>query len=477
VSYCLSRQVAGFVDLITRRELLAALAASVAALCQGSRGLVLPIGCAVFASAFLARPGEAPIAHLRVTRTLCPVLAPLLAVLAMLAIDAAVAATAMPVPGWLLVAAASGAATAVADSLRERAIAARRVRVAFVGSAAECARLADDLGVAYLRRFELVGRIAVGHDVSGRIPALGALGSLRAAIVDARIDLLVLGHGVPRLRVFEEFADSCLDLRVRIDDLPVLYEETFGQVPVSEINAAWFVQLADADARRPATWIKRGLDLVILGSIGILSMPLVAVLAYLVRLDGGPALYAQTRIGEHGRPFRIYKLRTMRSAQDEPAAWATDDDPRVTRLGRILRRTHLDELPQLWNIMRGEMSFVGPRPEQAPFVDHLERVLPFYQRRHLMRPGLTGWAQVRCGYAGSDAASALKLCNDLYYYKHRSLGIDLLVLCETAGQLLLGHWGGVSTVQSAGAGLPLAPVDTQPAPGELPAPDGVLDAA
>jgi lipopolysaccharide/colanic/teichoic acid biosynthesis glycosyltransferase len=226
-------------------------------------------------------------------------------------------------------------------------------------------------------------------------------------------------------------------------------------------------------------WVKRAADLVILGLVGVLSLPLLAVLAYLVRLDGGPVLYVQTRIGERGRPFRIYKLRTMRLAEDQPAAWATDDDPRVTQLGRVLRRTHLDELPQLWNIVRGEMSFVGPRPEQAPFVDHLEHVLPFYQRRHLIRPGLTGWAQVRCGYASSDAASAMKLCNDLYYYKHRSLRVDLLVLCETAGQLLLGPRSGVSTAVSAGVGLAQPTVEAQPAPGELAAPtaDGVLDAA
>jgi lipopolysaccharide/colanic/teichoic acid biosynthesis glycosyltransferase len=462
-------------DLIARRELLAALAGSVVALYLRSGDLVLPIGCALFVSAFLIRPGEAPIAHLRVTRTLCPVLAPLLAVLAMCAIDTVLGARAMPVHDWFVVAAAAGAAAAIADSLR----ASRPVRVAFVGDAAGCARLAHDLDVADLQRFELVGRIAVEHDVAGESPVLGALGSLRAAIVDARVDLIVLGSGVPRLTVFEEFADYCLDLRVRIDELTVLYEETFGHVPVAEINAAWFAQLADAHARRPATWVKRGLDLVILGSVGVLSLPLLVVLAFLVRLDGGPALYSQTRIGEHGRPFRIYKLRTMRLAQDEPAAWATDDDPRVTHLGRILRRTHLDELPQLWNILRGEMSFVGPRPEQAPFVDHLERVLPFYQRRHLIRPGLTGWAQVRCGYAGSDAASAMKLCNDLYYYKHRSPGVDLLVLCETAGQLLLGRRGPAGTAESPGAGPSLPTVDTPAVPGEVAAPaaDRVLDAA
>ena len=142
----------------------------------------------------------------------------------------------------------------------------------------------------------------------------------------------------------------------------------------------------------------------------------------LIRRDGGPALFAQVRIGEGGQRFRLHKLRTMRVGADASAQWACPDDPRITRIGAWLRRTHLDELPQLVNVLRGEMSLVGPRPEQPEFVDRLEQILPFYQRRHLMRPGITGWAQVRCGYAGSDVGSAWKLCHDLYYAKHRSAG-------------------------------------------------------
>jgi lipopolysaccharide/colanic/teichoic acid biosynthesis glycosyltransferase len=140
----------------------------------------------------------------------------------------------------------------------------------------------------------------------------------------------------------------------------------------------------------------------------------------------------------------------------DEAVWAADRDPRTTTVGRFLRRTHLDELPQLWNVLRGEMSFVGPRPEQLPFVERLERSLPFYQRRHLIRPGLTGWAQVRCGYAGSDVGAAWKLCNDLYYVKHRSLALDLLLLLETVGLLILGPKAvdEVELVPWAGTGLP-----------------------
>ena len=466
-------------DMTIRGDQLGALAGGgVAAVCKASGHLALSIGGAVLAGGLLLRPGRAHIAHLRVARALHPVLAPMMAVLALFAVHTVLHAEAMSTYGWFLVAVATATASAVGESLRRQGIIGGCTRAAFIGSAAAGDHLARDLDRADVRRFHLIGRVAVERDLSGDLPVIGELGGLRAALVDSRIDLLVLGGGVPRSAVFDEFAEACLDLRVRIAELPVFCEDVFGYVPVSEINAAWFARLVDAHARQPVAWVKRALDLAMVGALGVLALPVLAVLAYLVRLDGGPALYAQTRIGEHGRPFRLYKLRTMRLAPDAAATWTAHDDPRVTRLGRLLRNTHLDELPQLWNIARGEMSFVGPRPEQPAFVEHLERVLPFYQRRHLIRPGLTGWAQMRCGYADSDEASAWKLCNDLYYYKHRSLGVDLLVLAETAGQIVLGRFGGVRHPRRAGRGL-AAPttLEIQPVLAELASPtvDGAFD--
>ena len=416
---------------------IAAFAGSVAVLYEGKASLFLPIGGALLAGTLGFRGAEGHIAHLRLLRALYPLAAPVLVVLALLTADTAFSLGAMSVHGWLVVAVAAAAATAAVEPL----IVGRRTRIAFVGSAAAAGRLAHDLRHADVRRFELVGRIADDRDLSGAVPILGALGDLRTALVDGQVDLLVLGRGVPRLKVFEEFADACLDLRVRMMEEPELYEHAFGYVPVSEINAAWFARIVDGRSRQPVAWVKRALDLAMVVAVGTVALPVLALLAYLVRRDGGPALYAQTRIGERGRPFRLYKLRTMQLARDDHARWTADADPRVTRLGGILRSTHLDELPQLWNIARGEMSFVGPRPEQPAFVEHLERVLPHYQRRHLIRPGLTGWAQVRCGYGGSELGSAGKLCNDLYYYEPRSFGVDLLVLTETAGQIMLGRFG------------------------------------
>jgi lipopolysaccharide/colanic/teichoic acid biosynthesis glycosyltransferase len=231
-------------------------------------------------------------------------------------------------------------------------------------------------------------------------------------------------------------ADSCLHLPVRLVELSVLFEEAFGHVPTAEINAAWFQYLADPRARVSTGPLKRAIDVAGATLVLAVTLPLLPALILLIRRDGGPGLFTQVRIGEGGRRFRLHKLRTMSVDADASAQWASPDDPRITRIGAILRRTHLDELPQLVNVIRGEMSLVGPRPEQPAFVDRLERILPFYQRRHLMRPGITGWAQIRCGYAGSDVGSAWKLCHDLYYAKHRSIGFDLLILCETFATLL-----------------------------------------
>jgi exopolysaccharide biosynthesis polyprenyl glycosylphosphotransferase len=306
-------------------------------------------------------------------------------------------------------------------------------RAAYIGGPRGAARLADALELGGSNRYVLAGRIACGADEDGDCApeVLGSLDDLPALVIEHDIDVLIMGAEAPRLDVFGRMADSCLDLPVRLAELSVLFEEIFGHVPVAEINPAWFQCVADPDMRAGTGPMKRGVDLVAGSLLLLFAAPLIAVFALIIRRDGGPAVYRQLRIGEGGRPFLLYKLRTMRIEADVSARWAAPDDPRITRVGTFLRRTHLDELPQLVNVLRGEMSLVGPRPEQPELVDRLETMLRFYQRRHLTRPGITGWAQVRCGYAGSDTGSAWKLCHDLYYVKHRSVGLDALILGET----------------------------------------------
>jgi lipopolysaccharide/colanic/teichoic acid biosynthesis glycosyltransferase len=310
------------------------------------------------------------------------------------------------------------------------------VRVAVIGAPDVAERLRSDLD-RYSRRFALVGRIALpGED--GAELALADLGGLRQAVLEHDIRLLILSSTAPRLPVYDELVSRCLDLSVKLVELPPFYEAVFGYVPVSELNVVWFHYLVDPYAQFPHRYVKRAIDLVGAVLLALPALPLCAILMLLIRRDGGPGIFRQERIGEGGKPFTLYKLRTMRPSSGSDAQWAAIDDPRVTPPGRLLRCTHLDELPQLFNVFRGEMSLVGPRPEQPAVVEQLERDVPFYQRRHLVRPGITGWAQIRCGYARSESGSVWKHCHDLYYLKHRSIAIDLRILVVSLRLAVLG---------------------------------------
>jgi lipopolysaccharide/colanic/teichoic acid biosynthesis glycosyltransferase len=303
-------------------------------------------------------------------------------------------------------------------------------RIAVLGSSAAAEGLMADLRCRG-RRPQMMGRIGAAPVGRPDRHWLGDVADLRAIVERYEIDLLLLCRGVPRMEVFEELDRSCWDLPVRLCELSWFYESEFKQVPIAELDAAWLQCLLHPryDPRPP--WTKRALDVVVSVIAAAIVMPLLLLLALLIRRDGGPALYRQVRIGEGGRPFTMLKLRTMHHVVDADSPWTLPDDVRVTRLGAVLRRAHIDELPQLLNVLRGQMSIVGPRPEQPLYVQELERSLRFYSRRHQLRPGLTGWAQVRCGYGGSQLGTAWKLSHDLYYLKHRGLRFDLLILLET----------------------------------------------
>jgi lipopolysaccharide/colanic/teichoic acid biosynthesis glycosyltransferase len=212
------------------------------------------------------------------------------------------------------------------------------------------------------------------------------------------------------------------------------YEELMGHVPVGTIDAGWYCHIVHPQFRAFSGISKRAFDLVAASLIGLVALPLLAISALAIKLgDGGPVLFRQRRVGEHGQTFEILKLRTLTHEPqlDRHNGWALADEDRVTPIGRVLRRWHLNEFPQLWNVLRGEMSFVGPRPEEPEIVAEVERHMPHYGARHLVKPGITGWAQVRCGYAHSELGTAWKLCYDLYYVRHRSLLGDLMIAIET----------------------------------------------
>ena len=320
-----------------------------------------------------------------------------------------------------------------------------RRRVAVVGSAATTIDLRAELAARSDSSVVVVGHIGIDPPAAamplpeGTEAPIGRLGELAQTVVNRRLDLLLVSPTVPRMSFFNEMEATCSHLEVRVLELSAFYEHTFGHVPLRAINAAWFQWVMHPRYSPRTPTAKRIVDLVIATLVALLVAPVVGILALVVKLGGGPAFYRQTRIGEGGEPFQILKLRSMSVVPaDAPARWSDANDERVTTVGRFLRRSHFDELPQLLNVLKGEMSIVGPRPEQPSFVEALEESVPFYSRRHVVRPGITGWAQVGCGYAGSHEGTLWKLSHDLYYLKHRSLTFDLLIVGETLRMIFTG---------------------------------------
>jgi exopolysaccharide biosynthesis polyprenyl glycosylphosphotransferase len=263
-------------------------------------------------------------------------------------------------------------------------------------------------------------------------PSNAALSSLAAVVEAQHPDYIVLADEQSCSDAVERLLDLT-DRRFRVAGLTSFFEHVFGCVPISHMTPMWFLSLLHVRQRMRCRPVKRLLDVAVAAVGLICAAPIMLVLALFIRRTPGPVLYHQTRLGEAGRRFTIHKLRSMGITAERPgeAVYAQQDDPRVTGVGRFMRRTHLDELPQLWNVLRGDMSLVGPRPERPEFVAMLEGEVPYWSRRLLVRPGMTGWAQVRCGYATDCASSAEKLSYDFWYMRHSNLAVDLAVCMRT----------------------------------------------
>jgi sugar transferase (PEP-CTERM system associated) len=222
------------------------------------------------------------------------------------------------------------------------------------------------------------------------------------------------------------------------------YEEITGKLAIENINPSWFI-FSDGFRLTPFMHLyKRAFDLFFAALGLLLTMPILPLLALAIRLESpGPILFRQLRVGENEIPFLLYKFRSMRQDAESAtgAVWAQVDDPRVTRLGNFLRKSRLDEIPQLFNVLKGEMSFVGPRPERPEFIEKLKERIPYYGSRHCVKPGVTGWAQVSYPYGASEADALEKLRYDLYYIKNYSLPLDFLIILETVKVVLCGKGG------------------------------------
>lgn len=322
------------------------------------------------------------------------------------------------------------ALTALWEVACRRVTAKRRVLV--VGSGSCAAAVVDGVKAEPQTPFAVVG---VVDDVEEASPAgpplLGPVSELAAIVEAQRPELIVLAEGESSIEALDRLLAAPAG-RFKVVGLAHFFEHAFGRVPVDQLTPGWFMSILHLRQKPYTRFAKRTFD-VVGASVGlILAAPVMAVIALLLRATAGPVIYRQTRVGAGGKLFTMYKFRTMRvDAEGGGALFAAKRDPRVTRLGRVLRTTHLDELPQLWDVLKGDMSIVGPRPERPEFAPMLEEAIPYFNRRLLIKPGVTGWAQLRADYASDAEGAATKLSYDLWYLRHRNLLVDAAICAKT----------------------------------------------
>ncbi|MCL4761626.1 MAG: TIGR03013 family PEP-CTERM/XrtA system glycosyltransferase [Burkholderiales bacterium] len=319
-------------------------------------------------------------------------------------------------------------------------------RVLVLGTGPEARLVETSLAAAHPPGLRLMGFRPVEKAQETAVSAgqvVGARQGLLDFVRQARVDEIIVAvrqqrGGVLPLR-------ELLDCRlhgVEITDLARFFERVHGKVPIELVKVSWLIYGNGYRQGWLRTSVKRAFDLAATLSLLLLTLPIMLATAVAILLEsGGPVLYRQERVGYRGRSFTVFKFRSMGHDAEKSgqARWAVARDPRVTRVGRVIRRLRIDELPQLFNVLRGEMSFVGPRPERPEFVDLLTGQIPFYAVRHSVKPGLTGWAQVRYSYGATVEQSVRKLEYDLYYVKNHTLALDVLILLETVRVVLLGE--------------------------------------
>jgi sugar transferase (PEP-CTERM system associated) len=268
---------------------------------------------------------------------------------------------------------------------------------------------------------------------------IGTPADIPDLIVRHQIDRIVVGLSDRRGKLPVEELLGAKMAGVRVEDATTTYERVTGKILIDDLRPSWLIFSDGFRVSRTTRWMKRTIDLTLSLTLAVLSFPLMILTAIAIWLEsGGPVLYCQERVGENGHTFTLCKFRSMRidAEQAGKPVWAKSGDERVTRVGQFIRRTRLDELPQLWNVVRGDMSFVGPRPERPYFVAELAREIPFYQQRHAVKPGITGWAQVKYRYGSSLEDAMEKLRYDLYYIKHLSVFFDLTIVFDTVKVVL-----------------------------------------
>lgn len=290
---------------------------------------------------------------------------------------------------------------------------------------------------------EIIGYVCDPHLAAKPAGGSGRLGTTSEIVGICRrhnIDEIVICNGMAQRPDVVDAILPCLRMGARVTNEATFFEHAAGQIPLDDITPAWFLFSDLKSHSDEYAALKRIFDITV-ALVGLLiTLPLYPLVALAVKLeDGGPVLYTQDRVGKGGAIFRLRKFRSMAvDAETAGSVWASPSDPRCTRIGRLMRRTRIDELPQFLNILIGDMSVVGPRPERPDIVMQLSSCIPFWYERNLVKPGLTGWAQISFRYSSSIEDARRKLQYDLYYIKHMNLELDLIILFRTLGTFLRG---------------------------------------
>lgn len=320
-----------------------------------------------------------------------------------------------------------------------------RTKILIFGSGAPALAVSESLRAADPHA-QIVGFLPGPNEVDPLVPAhelINTHESLTEAALRLGVDEIVValterrGGSMPLRQLLD-----CKLYGIRVVDLATYFEKTLAQIKISHVHAGWLIFGDGFNQGMMRSAVKRVFDLLSSVFLLIVTMPVMLVTALLIKLESpGPLFYTQERVGLNGRTFKVIKFRSMRqdAEKDGRPQWATKNDSRVTRIGNIIRKVRIDELPQLFNVLRGEMSMVGPRPERPFFVDELVANIPYYAVRHSVKPGVTGWAQVRYEYGSTIEDSLEKLQYDLYYVKNHTLFLDLLIMLETVAVVLTGR--------------------------------------
>ncbi len=323
------------------------------------------------------------------------------------------------------------------------------INTAIIGHNLQALELAKE----FIRNPQLGYRInlIIKHAENGNIKDLDKLGlgdietktgldNLRETLIQRKITTAIVAPEIYRSPELIQSLFDCLRHKIDFINLPSFYEKIAQKVPVSAINQIWFLENISPRQRKFYEFLKRFFDFFAAIALLIASLPLWPIIALIIKLESpGPVFYKQIRTGQGGKPFKVIKFRSMiKDAEKDGPKMAQENDPRVTKFGRFLRKSRFDELPQLWNVIKGEMSFIGPRAERPEFHEELKRKIPFYQERYLIKPGLSGWAQIKYGYSSSIEDNFEKIQYDLFYIKHRSFFFDVGIILKTINIILKG---------------------------------------